>query len=205
MTEPATTRRPRVPRLAALAVLTAAVTVAGGLLGALWAVIAPPIHGVIALTRHGERVQAYLGGEGEHFFVAPALLLGLLAVLAVVATAAGWQWTAHRGPGMVAGLSVGLLAGTALALLIGAVLVHRRYGEVTIDAAPVGPEQRTYYFVEAPPVLFGHQPLQVAATLLLPAATAALAYALCATWSPRDDLGGFPPAITAGVGAPTYR
>jgi hypothetical protein len=50
-----------------------------------------------------------------------------------------------------------------------------------------------HYIVEGPPVFFGHTPLQVAATLLLPAATAALVYGLCVTWSTHDDLGGYPP------------
>lgn len=190
--------------------VAAGLAVIGLPIGVLWAWIAPPIHGVVALTRDGDRVQAYLGTEGEHFFVAPALLLGLLAVVAVVATALAWQWRAHRGPAMVVGLSVGLVAGTALAMLVGAALVRHRYGAVNVDTAPVTPEHRTFYFTEAPPVLLGHQPLQIAASLLLAAATGALGYALCATWSVRDDLGGYPAVepsagVTAGGGAPPRR
>ena len=37
-----------------------------------------------------------------------------------------------------------------------------------------------HYVVEAPAVFFGHSPLQIAATILLPAAVAALVYALLA-------------------------
>lgn len=194
---------PRVPRPIALAAVAGGAAAAGATAGLLWAQIAPPIHGAVALTRDGERVQAYLGDEGEHFFVAPFLVLGLLGVLAVVAATLAWQWRAHRGPAMVAGLSVGLVAAAALAVLVGAQLVHRRYGLLDIQAAPVSPEHRVHYFTEAPPVFFGHTPLQIATVLLLPAAVAALVYALCATWTPRDDLGGHPPVptVTADGGA----
>ena len=57
----------------------------GVLIGAWWAWIAAPIHAVAALTKSGERVHDYLGGESDHFFVAPSLMLGLLTVVAVVA------------------------------------------------------------------------------------------------------------------------
>nr|WP_082133952.1 DUF2567 domain-containing protein [Mycolicibacter heraklionensis] len=193
--------------------MAAGLTAVGPPVGALWAWVAPPIHGVVALTRSGERVQAYLGNEAEHFFIAPCLLLGLLSVVAVVSATLAWQWRAHRGPGMIASLSVGLSAGAALAVLTGTVLVHRRYGTIDVDAAPVSPDHRVHYVAEGPPVFFGHTPLQIAASLLLPAATAALVYGLCATWSTRDDLGGYPPepvrrpqpAVTAEVGAPPRR
>ncbi|MCE9516122.1 MAG: DUF2567 domain-containing protein, partial [Mycobacterium sp.] len=46
---------------------------------------------------------------------------------------------------------------------------------------------------EAPPVLLGHSPFQIAVTLLLPAAVAALVYSLMAVATARDDLGGWPP------------
>ncbi len=195
---------PRMTRTRAGLLLAAGLAVTGPPIGVLWARIAPPVHGVVALTRDGDRVQAYLGNEAEHFFVAPFLVLGLTGVLAVVAATLAWQWQAHRGPGMVAGLSAGLVAAAALTVLVGAGLAHRRYGAVDIDAAPVTPERRTHYFAEAPPVFFGHTPLQIAATLLLPAAAAALVYALCATWAIRDDLGAYP-AVTAAGGAPRGR
>lgn len=184
---------PRTTRVRAAFLMAAGLAVTGLPIGALWAWIAPPVHGVVALTRSGERVQAYLGNEGENFFVAPFLLLAVLGVLAVVAAALAWQWLAHRGPGMVAALSVGLSAAAGLAALIGSAVVGWRYGTIDVDAAPVTPEHRVYYVAEAPPVFFGHTPLQIAASVLLPAATAALVYGLCATWSTRDDLGGYPP------------
>ncbi|RAU92114.1 DUF2567 domain-containing protein [Mycolicibacter senuensis] len=196
MTAPVAPSDPAAPRLSrwrAWLILAAGLAIAGLPVGALWAWIAPPVHGVVALTRGGERVQAYLGNEADHFFVAPFLLLGMLGVIAVVAATLAWQWRAHRGPGMVAGLSVGLTASAALAMLLGGAVVRHRYGVIDVDGAPVSPEHRVHYVVEGPPVFFGHTPLQIAATLLLPAATAALVYGLCATWSPHDDLGGYPP------------
>ena len=184
---------PRIPRAGAIGAMAAVTAVPGAAIGLLWAQLAPPIHGVVALTRSGERVQAYLGNEADHFFVAPFLLVGLLSVLAVVAATAAWQWRAHRGPWMIAGLSVGLTGAAALAVLVGTRSVQHRYGVVDVDAAPVTPEHRVHYVAEAPPVFFGHTPWQMVATLLVPAATAALMYGLCATWSTRDDLGGYPP------------
>ncbi|EUA12661.1 hypothetical protein I553_4055 [Mycobacterium xenopi 4042] len=40
----------------------------------------------MALTHEGERVHDYLGNEADHFFVAAFLMLGLLTVVAVVAS-----------------------------------------------------------------------------------------------------------------------
>jgi hypothetical protein len=51
-------------------------------------------------------------------------------------------------------------------------------------------------------VFFGHSPLQIAATILLPAAAAALVYALVAVSTQRDDLGGWPPVDEPLVGPP---
>lgn len=205
--------RPRIPRRAAIGAVMLGSAAAGAAAGVLWAQIAPPIHGVVALTRGGERVQAFLGDEADRFFVAPFLMLGLVTVVGLVTAALAWQWQAHRGPGMVAGLSAGLVAAAALGTLGGAWLVHRRYPPVDVDTAPVTPESRVYYFAEAPPAFFGHTALQVAATILVPAGAAALAYALCATWTARDDLGGYPPVepansapgLTSGGGPPPGR
>jgi hypothetical protein len=202
VSDDAVTSAPRISRAAATGIVAAGVVAAGAVIGVLWAQIAPPIHGVVALTRDGERMQAYLGNEADHFFVAPFLVLGLLGVLAVVAAALAWQWKAHRGPAMVAGLSGGLVAAAALTTLVGAPLVHRRYGVVDVDAAPVTLDRRVYYFTEAPPVFFGHTLPLVVVTLLAPAAAAALAYALCATWIARDDLGGYPAVDVTTDGDP---
>jgi len=150
---------PRVSRRRALVSTAAGLTIAGALIGALWAWLAPPIHRVVALTKSGERVKAYLGNEADHFFIAAFLVVGLVSVLSVVA----------------------------------AVLVHWRYGAIDIASAPVSPEHRVHYVVEAPAVFFGHGPLQIAATILFPAAVAALVYALMAVSTQRDDLGAWPP------------
>lgn len=206
---------PRLARRRAIGIFGVGLAFTGPPVGALWGWIAPSVHGVVALTRGGERVQAYLGNEADHFFVAPFLLLGMLGVVAVVAATLAWQWRAHRGPGMVAGLSLGLSATAVAAVLTGSTWVRHRYGTVDVDGAPVSPEHRVHYVAEGPPVFFGHTPLQIAATLLLPAASAALVYGLCATWSSHDDLGGYPPeparpwpatpTVTAEGGAQHYR
>ena len=194
---------PRVSRRRAIAITVAGVTVAGALVGALWAWLAPPIHGVVALTKSGERIKAYLGNEADHFFIAAFLIVGMLGVVAVVAAVLLWQWRAHRGPVMAAALSIGLAAGAAAGAGVGAVLARLRYGAIDMAAAPVSPEHRVHYIVEAPAVFFGHSPLQIAATILLPAAAAALVYALMAVSTARDDLGAWPPVEEPAFGPPT--
>lgn len=186
---------PRLSRRRALGIVVAALLLIGVLIGVLWAVVAPPVHGVVALTHSGERVQDYLGDEADHFFVAAFLMLGLLTVVAVLAPVLVWQWPAHRGPAMVVGLSIGVVAAGAAGAAVGAQLVHRRYGVVDVAAAPVTPKNPVHYFIEAPPVFFGHGPLQIACTVLLPAAVAALVYALLAAGAPHDDLGSYPAAV----------
>jgi Protein of unknown function (DUF2567) len=176
----------------------AAITVAVGLLpvgvliGGLWAWLVPPIHGVVALTHNGERLQDYLGNEPDHFFVAAFLMLGLLNVVAAVAAVLAWQWRPHRGPGMVAGLCTGVVIAAGAAVGVGVLLAHLRYGTVNFAAVPLSHEHPVHYFTEAPPVFFGPSRLQIACTLLLPAATAALVYAVPAAATARDDLGGYP-------------
>lgn len=175
---------------------------AGAVVGALWAWLAPPIQGVVALTRAGDRVRAYLGNDSDHFFLGAFLQVGLLGALAVVATVLVWQWRAHRGPVQVAALAAGLAAAAGVAAGVGAVLVHWRYGSIDVDAAPVTDTNRVHYVLEAPAVFFGHGPLVIAAGILLPAAVAALTYALLTAAAARDDLGGWPPVEYAGVYPP---
>lgn len=193
---------PLFSRARAALIAVVGLTVAGALIGALWAWMAPAIHGVVALTKAGERVRVFLGNEAENFFIAAALMLGLLTVLSVVSAVLLWQWRVHRGPVLVAALSVGLAAAAAAAAGVGAALVHLRYGVIDIAGAPVTPENRVHYVTQAPPVFFAHTPLQVAATILLPAAAGALVYALIAVSTSRDDLGSWPvvePTIALGV------
>jgi uncharacterized Tic20 family protein len=201
-------RAPRTSRVRAVVVVVVTLLATGALIGGLWAWIAPPIHGVVALDHTGERVHDYLGTESEHFFVAAVLMLGLLCVVSVVAPVLVWQWREHRGPVMVAGVTIGLAAAAAAAAAVGAQLVRLRYGVVDFDGAPVTHDNPVHYFTEAPPVFFGRGPLQIAATLLVPASTAALVYALLAAAATRDDLGGYPAApqpptaATVPTGAP---
>ncbi|WP_081489045.1 DUF2567 domain-containing protein, partial [Mycolicibacterium conceptionense] len=190
---------PRVSRERAVVIVIGALALVGVVLGALWAFLAPGVHGVVALTRSGERVHAYLGGESDHFFTSAFMFVGLLVVMAVVAAVAVWQWSAHRGPVLVAALAVGCSVATAVAAGVGAALAHWRFGSLDIAGAPVSPEHRVHYVVEAASVFFGHNELQVAGTLLFPAAAAAMVYALIAVSTVRDDLGAWPPVET-----PTY-
>ncbi|MBS4729591.1 DUF2567 domain-containing protein [Mycobacterium sp. SM1] len=185
-------RAPRTSRTRAVVIVVAGLAATGVVTGGLWAWIAPPIHAVVALQRSGERLLDYVGIESEHFFVAAVLMLGLLSVVAVVAPVLVWQWREHRGPAMVAGLTIGLVAAATAAATVGALLVHLRYGAVDIDGAPLTHDHPVYYVTEAPPVFFGRGPLQIAATLLVPASTGALVYALLAAAATRDDLGGYP-------------
>lgn len=175
---------------------------AGAVVGALWAWLAPPIQGVVALTRAGERVRAYLGNDSDHFFLGAFLQAGLLGVLAVVATVLVWQWRAHRGPAQVVALAAGMAAAAGAAAGVGAALVHWRYGSIDVDAAAVTEANRVHYVSEAPAVFFGHGPLVIAAGILLPAAVAALTYALLTASASRDDLGAWPPVEYAGVYPP---
>ena len=56
---------PRISRCRAAAITVAGLTAVGALVGALWAWLAPSIHGVVALTKRGERVKGYLGNEAS--------------------------------------------------------------------------------------------------------------------------------------------
>lgn len=202
-------------RARALLVVVLGLSAMGVLIGGWWAWIAPPIHAVVALTHAGERVHDYLGSESDHFFVAPCLMLGLLTVVAVVASVLVWQWREQRGPGMVIALSIGLVTGAAAAVGVGALLVRLRYGALNFSAIPLSSDHKVAYVIEAPPVLFGHGPLQVALAVIWPAGIAALVYAVLAAANARDDLGGLPvpdqplpggPAgLTVDGGEPSYR
>jgi Protein of unknown function (DUF2567) len=191
---------PRISRRLAVVIAVAGLTVAGALVGALWAWLAPSIHGVVALTKSGERVKAYLGNEADHFFISAFLIVGMLSALCVIAAVLLWQWRAHRGPAMVAALAVGAAAAAGAATGVGAALVRWQYGVVDIAAAPVSPEHRVHYIVEAPAVFFGHSPLQIAATVLFPVAAAALVYSTIAMATSRDDLGAWPPVEQPVIG-----
>ncbi len=197
---------PRISRGRAALTVIAALALTGVAIGALWAWLAPAVHGVVALTKGGERIRAHLGTEADNFFVAAFLVVGMLCAVAVIASVLVWQWRAHRGPMMVAALALGAAGAAGAAAGVGAALVHLRYGSIDVGQAPVSPDHRVHYVIEAPPVFFGHSPLLVAVTILFPAAIAALVYSLTAVAIPRDDLGAWPPvagdeidpSVTAG-------
>jgi Protein of unknown function (DUF2567) len=193
---------PRVSRGRAAATVVAGLAVAGALTGALWAWIAPPIHGVIALTKSGERVHAALGNESENYFIAPFLLVGMTVVVAVVSAVLVWNWRPHRGPVLCAALAIGSAAAAGAAAGVGAVIVRARYDVIDISGAPISPDHRVLYVTEAPPVFFAHTGWLVAASIMFPVAMAALVYALIAVSSARDDLGGWPPVESVAVPPP---
>jgi hypothetical protein len=194
---------PKVSRRQAAVQVVVALSLAGAAVGAVWSLLAPPIHGVVALTRDGDRIRAYLGNEGDHFFVAAFLLVGMLCAVAVVAAVWVWQWRAHRGPVMTAALAAGCALGAGAAAAVGASIVRLRYGTIDVAAAPVSEQQRVHYVVEAPPVFFGLSPFQAALTILFPAAIAALVYSLTAVSTPRDDLGAWPPVEEPAPSSPS--
>jgi hypothetical protein len=195
---------PRLSRRSAAVRVVVGLALLGAVVGAAWAWLAPPIQVVIALTKSGDRVRGYLGDDSDFVFLGAFLMTGLLFALAVTAAIATWQWRPHRGPVMVAALSIGALAAAGAAAGVGAALAKWRYGAVDVAGAPVSPEHRVFYTHEAPAVFFGHTPLQIAASLVVPAGIAALVYAICALSTKRDDLGAWPPIIdpvpTAAVG-----
>jgi Protein of unknown function (DUF2567) len=184
---------PRISRKRAAVTVVVGMAVAGAAVGALWAWIAPPIHGVIALTKSGNRVHAALGAETDNFFNAAFLLVGLVVVLAVVSAVLVWQWRPHRGPLLCAALAIGAAAAAGAAAGVGALIVRARYDVIDIAGAPISPEDRVVYVTEAPPVFFAHSGWLIAASVLFPVAMAALVYSLIAVSSSRDDLGGWPP------------
>ncbi|HME49989.1 DUF2567 domain-containing protein [Mycobacterium sp.] len=187
----------------AVAVVVAGFAVAGALVGGVWVLVAPPVHGAVALNKSGQRLHVYLGNEADHFFVSAVMMVGLLIAVAVVAAVLVWQWRKRRGPAMVVALVLGGAAAGAVATAVGAGLARLRYGAVNVAAAPVSPQHRVHYVTEAPTVFFGHALLQVLTTLLLPAAAGALAYATMVAASAHDDLGvgdGAEPSVPQAVG-----
>jgi hypothetical protein len=187
---------PRISRRRAAITMAAGLLPVGALTGALWAWLAPPIKGAVALTHNGEKVHEYLGSEADHFFVSAFLMLGLLSVVAAVAAVLAWQWRAHRGPGMVAGLCAGMVMAAGAAIGVGLLVAHLRYGTSDFAKAPVSHDHPLFYVTEAPTAFFGTTLLQRACTLLLPAAVAALVYAVPVAATARDDLGGYPAVDT---------
>jgi hypothetical protein len=189
---------PRISRPRAMIRVVAVLVLAGVLVGGLWAWLAPGVQAVVALTKSGDRVHGYIGEDSDHLFLAATLMVGFLTILALGAATAVWKWREHRGPEMVGALSVGLLLAAGAATGVGAGLAGLRYDTLDVAGAPVTPEHRVHYLTEAPGVFFGHSPWQIAATIVFPAGIAALAYAIGALSTSRDDLGAWPPAPAFG-------
>lgn len=181
-------------RAAALRVVVG-LTLAGALGGLLWAYLAPPVDAVVALTKKGQRIHGYFGDESDRVFLGGALAVGFLTVIAVVAATVVWQWRAHRGPLLAGALALGNVAAAGALTGVGAVVAHWRYGTPDLAAAPLTPEHRVGYVVEAPPVFFGHSPWVIVTTLFFPAGIAALVYLFCTLATKRDDLGAWPPVV----------
>jgi hypothetical protein len=191
---------PHVSNITAAVRVVVGLALSGVLVGASWAWLAPSVQSVVALAKDGDRVRGYVGDEADHLFIAAFEMVGFLSVLAVVSAVLVWKLRPHRGPLMVAALSLGLTAAAGVATGVGALLVHWRYGTVDVAGAPVTPEHRVHYVFEAPGVFFGHSPWQVATTILFPAGIAALVYAIGALSAKRDDLGAWPPVEPVYVG-----
>ncbi|WP_078288091.1 DUF2567 domain-containing protein [Mycobacterium sp. D16R24] len=191
---------PRFSHLRAAAIVLGGLTAAGALVGALWSVIAPGVHGAIADTRDNGRVFVHLGNEADNYFIATTMLMGMATVVAVIVSAAAWQWRSHRGPMMVGALTLGALAGSEVAAGVGAALVRLRYGVLDIAGARLEEGHRIKYVVEAPAVFYGHTTAQIAVTLALAPCLAAVTYMFCVVACARDDLDAWPP-----VKVPVYR
>ena len=192
----------KLSRGAAALRVVAGLTLTGALGGVLWAFLAPPVDAVVALTKKGQRIHGYFGDESDRVFLGGALAVGLLTVIAVVAATAVWQWRAHRGPVLAGALALGNVAAAGALAGVGAVVAHWRYGTPDLAGAPLSPEHRVGYLVEAPPVFFGHSPWIIATTLCFPAGIAALVYLFCTLATKRDDLGAWPPVEPAPVRLP---
>ena len=193
----------RVSSRAAFLRVVVGLALGGVFVGVLWAWLAPSVQGVVALTRDGERIRGFVGDEADHLFAAAAVMVGFVSVLTVVSATLVWKWRAHRGPAMVCALSVGAMLAAGAAAGVGAALAHLRYGTVDVAGAPISPEHRVHYVVEAPGVFFGHTPLLIAATIVVPAGLAALVYAIAVLSITRDDLGtGSTDPVPTGVVVP---
>ena len=158
-----------------------AVAVAGAPLGVLWRYLAPTVPmvrvtgGVVVNDPSPEEFIA-----AEAWFTMLGLAFGL-----VVAIVAWLVLRRHRGPGLVAGVTVGTLAASVLAWQLG-----RRMG---LGAYYAWRETATAGATfAAPPDLHAY------GTLLVPAFAAAIVLTLLAGWSNDPDLDR--PGATPGYG-----
>jgi hypothetical protein len=92
---------------------------------------------------------------------------------------------------MVAALAIGSAGGSGASAGVGAVLVHWRYGAIDIASAPVPPEHRVHYVVEAPAVFSARAARSRRRSCFRPPLPRL--FALMAVSTQRDDLGAWPP------------
>ena len=64
--------------------VTVGMAVAGGAAGAVWTLLAPPVHSVVVVTKSGKRVHEFLGNEADHYFDSAVMMSGLLIGLGVI-------------------------------------------------------------------------------------------------------------------------
>ena len=161
-----------------LAVLTAALLVAGVVVGAIWAAWSPPgpRGGILKAGIQADETESFVAGDGRF-----ALLTGLVGLVAGVAA---WYLRRQRGSLVALALGVGGLGGSLIADGIG----HLVRGDGS--TYPCGTE--TGKCVE-------HLPLQVQmhGLLFLQAAVAVLVYSLFVAFAVDDDLGRPDPARDA--------
>lgn len=119
-----------------------AVLVISAVVGALWAVLAPPEHWVVVDPQH----RSTLPGESTHRFDAVALFLGCAAATGLLSALAVWRlqrWA--RGPILVGGLLLGSLLGAGVMVAVGEQVAQWRFPH------PVHPAVHTV--VNVPPSL----------------------------------------------------
>jgi hypothetical protein len=169
---PAPPSRPLRPTLVVCALTVVALAVAGGPLGLLWHAVAP---GVPVINAGGGRIlvndpspEEYIAADG--WFAIAGFVFGVAA--AVVA----WMvLRRHRGPWLLAAVTVGCLATPVVAWQAGRLIGLGAYQEWRVSSA----QGATY---DAPPDLHAY------GILLVPAFAAVIVLTLLAGWSNDPDL-----------------
>ena len=164
--------------LRAAGLLVAALAVVGAVLGQVWAWWAPTTGPAFrrddGLTWMIEESESAVAADGRY--------LVLTVAAAVVAAIAVWSRPRLRGPVMLLALAGGSLIGAQVTRLV---------GWLRDGGATSGPACRIFL----PDPVDGHcithlkLSVQLPGLFFAPAAAAVLAYALCASFAARDDLG----------------
>ncbi len=165
-------RRPLRPTLAAAALTAVALAVAGGPLGLLWHHLSPAVPVINAgqgrIVVNDPSPEEYIAADG--WFTLLGLAFGLTAAITA------WMLLRrHRGPWLLAGVTLGSLAAAVVAWQAGRLIgrgAYQQWQETSAQAA-------TY---QAPPDVHAY------AVLLVPAFAAVIALTLMAGWSNDPDL-----------------